>query len=340
MPPPAARPEYRHAVVKQAVYSAAEALAAVHRDPVVKAHYSGLALSNLRLVSSPGKRLYASYRKDDRVYWTAKPVAVPEGEAILTDGTGLVRARCGNRLSETAQLPVAPAAEAATEDELDQTTASALADVTVPTPLDAPREGYAALSGAGGSPVETPRGGARSTSPVMPSAGGDQLGQNGAPYYANNRGFGLPPNEAQGSSVPPVPSGSTGGTGQPLVILPVFPGIDTRSASAPLTNFVSQAPGNSDVPVNSPGGPNSGSRSTAQSPGSSEPKPPTSPPTIAEPLKYPEPSEPSNPNVPTEETPREDTPLTFITETPEPSTVLLIGTGLAVALAYRRRKLS
>jgi hypothetical protein len=41
-----------------------------------------------------------SYRLGDRVFWTRNPVRLAEGEAVLTDGGAIVRARCGNRISD------------------------------------------------------------------------------------------------------------------------------------------------------------------------------------------------------------------------------------------------
>src|SRR5437764_1059357 len=41
-------------------------------------------------------------------YVPRKRVWLPEGEAVLTDGDNLARARCGNRISFTPQQPVGP----------------------------------------------------------------------------------------------------------------------------------------------------------------------------------------------------------------------------------------
>ena len=57
------------------------------------------------VISQPLLR-YVSFRKNDRIYWTRKPVALRAGETLLTDGNHSARARCGNQVSETPQLPV------------------------------------------------------------------------------------------------------------------------------------------------------------------------------------------------------------------------------------------
>src|SRR5215467_132697 len=41
-----------------------------------------------------------------RFYWTRRPMRIPNGEVLLTDGRLYARARCGNRISET---PLGPA---------------------------------------------------------------------------------------------------------------------------------------------------------------------------------------------------------------------------------------
>jgi hypothetical protein len=42
--------------------------------------------------------VYVSYRRGNRVDWTDHRVEIPAQEVLLTDGTNLVRARCGNRI--------------------------------------------------------------------------------------------------------------------------------------------------------------------------------------------------------------------------------------------------
>jgi hypothetical protein len=114
------RPNYRYSVIPRGAYTVEELDAALARDPVVNAHYAGFDRAKLRMTRADGARLmYASYRKGDSVYWTGHRVRVAANEALITDGNHLARARCGNRLSDQAQLPLARAAP--TERELDDT---------------------------------------------------------------------------------------------------------------------------------------------------------------------------------------------------------------------------
>lgn len=114
------RPVYRHSVVPGGVHSDREAQTAAHRERIVAAHYQGLNLTKLTPVAldHPVDR-YVSFRRDGRIYWTSRRMRVPKGELLLTDGESLVRARCGNRLSETPQEPTtAWGAEEPTDAEL------------------------------------------------------------------------------------------------------------------------------------------------------------------------------------------------------------------------------
>lgn len=71
-------------------------------------HYADIGFLH-RSVITEDKWMYSSYKKDGRIYWTAKPVKISRFELLLTDRTRhtTVRGRCGNLLSETPRTPVA-----------------------------------------------------------------------------------------------------------------------------------------------------------------------------------------------------------------------------------------
>jgi hypothetical protein len=118
-PPPApARHVYPYSIVPGGVTSRTELARAVLADKTVAAHYAGFDTDKAELRTVPKARaVYVSYRKGDHVYWTAKKVMLAEGEAVLSDGRSDIRARCGNRISDTPQLPVE--ASGPSERELD-----------------------------------------------------------------------------------------------------------------------------------------------------------------------------------------------------------------------------
>lgn len=102
----ALRPVFPYSVVPGGVYSAAELRFQESRDQVVNRHYAGFDVGNARTISFDRDIfLYASYRKHDQIFWTARKLRIPKGEVLLFDGANLARTRCGNRLSEQPHTP-------------------------------------------------------------------------------------------------------------------------------------------------------------------------------------------------------------------------------------------
>lgn len=115
------RPEFAYSVVPKGVYTQDEVHQAVNDDALVAAHYSGVQLSRLKTISAgKSEALYVSFRKDNRIYWTSRPVTIPAGETVLSDGANTIRARCGNRLSPHPQVPVYPAPGEPKPEEFDR----------------------------------------------------------------------------------------------------------------------------------------------------------------------------------------------------------------------------
>ncbi len=98
---------YGHSVIPGGVRGSAELASVLERDAVVRAHYADFDSANARVVHVERARLvHVSYRMGDDIYWTKKTVRLVKGEALLTDGKSFVRARCGNRIADIAQLAV------------------------------------------------------------------------------------------------------------------------------------------------------------------------------------------------------------------------------------------
>ena len=101
-----ARTVYQYSVVPGGVYDRAEAATAVVRDRVVAVHYQGFDVGRATPVRNGRElRAFVSYRRGDHVYWTSRQVRVPAGELLLSDGAEMVRARCGNRVSDRPRMP-------------------------------------------------------------------------------------------------------------------------------------------------------------------------------------------------------------------------------------------
>jgi hypothetical protein len=96
----AARDIYPFSIVPGGVYDSRELADSVIRDPVAREHYQDLLPERFWPTQTSEPMLaYVSYRKAGAVNWTNHPVLIPAGEVVLTDGTHLLRARCGNRIS-------------------------------------------------------------------------------------------------------------------------------------------------------------------------------------------------------------------------------------------------
>ncbi len=105
-----ARPLFPYSVIPGGVRDAAELKATLRRDAVAARHYAGFRAENAVLIFLRYDRMaYVSYRLNHKIYWTSRKVRISHGEFLLTDGGNLVRARCGNRISETPQQPTSEA---------------------------------------------------------------------------------------------------------------------------------------------------------------------------------------------------------------------------------------
>jgi hypothetical protein len=116
--PRKARRVYPYSIIPGGVSDRAELVRMVASDKVVARHYASLDVNNVReLTVTRPRAVYVSYRKGDKVYWTAKKLMLAEGETLLSDGSSEVRTRCGNRISDVPQLPVET--RGPTPEELD-----------------------------------------------------------------------------------------------------------------------------------------------------------------------------------------------------------------------------
>ena len=113
-------PNYKYSVIPGGVRSAHDLAHAIQTDEVVADHYRDVDPSTMHPQKVSVERLaHVSYRINDRVFWTKKPVRIYEGETILTNGETEIRARCGNAISMSPLLPTS-------DDEPDSTELDAL----------------------------------------------------------------------------------------------------------------------------------------------------------------------------------------------------------------------
>jgi len=103
------RAVFPYSVIPGGVHSSSEFADAVQNDPEVAKHYRGFRLRATHVIRlKKDRRAYVSYRLGDQIYWTRHKVTLHAGEMLLTDGRNLARGRCGNRVSNSPELPVSP----------------------------------------------------------------------------------------------------------------------------------------------------------------------------------------------------------------------------------------
>jgi hypothetical protein len=101
LPADAQRAVFPYSVVPGGVDSVDALRKAIAADPVVAAHYKSFDLSKARVERLETPRVaHVSYRIGGNVYWTRKPLVLPAGERVITDGTHIARTRCANQVDD------------------------------------------------------------------------------------------------------------------------------------------------------------------------------------------------------------------------------------------------
>lgn len=356
---------YRYSIVPGGVADRGELVHAVKTDKVVAAHYASFDVSkaSAHTVDKP-RAVYVSYRKGDKVYWTASKTMLAQGETVLSDGKNEIRGRCGNRISELPQLPVEAkgpavaeldAVEAAQEDGQVLETAFAGDEGNNPVnwshPVGSFPNGAGLLAvtggqadGAGGAGGNTSmfasqQPGARSTSGGISSRMtlGSSSASSGSTDNTGSTDTGSTNTGSTNTGQEGSGSGGAGGTGTGSGGTAGAPG---NSASSP----AQPSPGGSDTtPATGPA--NGGQTpSGTQTPGADPlptvigtPTPPKSSMDQEKPSEIPRdpPPLPSTPPVTTEPVKQEPKPSGTV---PEPDSLWLNGIAFAAMLALRRKQ--
>jgi hypothetical protein len=331
------RPVYPHSIIRGGAYSSVELKQALARDSVAAVHYAGFRTSDAHLDRLERPRLaYLSYRIGKSVRWTRRAVPLPAGEAVLTDGTHLARARCGNRISFTPQEPVGP------EVDLDTPEAPPAQDVVpdagglpdiynlpmIVHDLFAPYYGGFPGGGLGGVLVGglVPESGGAGTQGVYiggfgggPGAGGPWLSHQPSPPVPGPN----PPVAWVPPTLPPFDFPVTWPIGVITFNLGSTPG--TTSAPPSVTTISTGPPGYYQVV------PPSGSSTPPPSGGGGTPPEDTPPPGDNPPGGNPPGGNPPPTfSVPPGSPPPPDLPPVPDTEVPEPSAAVSVGVGVAV----------
>jgi hypothetical protein len=218
------RAVYPYSVIAGGAQSPPELMEAMTADPVVARHYADFDVTKAHRVTLDAPQLmYVSYRIGNKVFWTKHRLALPRGEAMLSDGVNMARTRCGNRISVSPVRPNAPAEPTASDLDgpvfPDIVASPYLAAFSAsPPPLFA---GPIQSPGAGpGAPIVAvapffplPGGGGisgRNSSTPPPGGGGGGTPGGGAPPPSGGGGT---PGGGGGGTPPPSGGGGTPGGG-------------------------------------------------------------------------------------------------------------------------------
>ena len=289
------RPVFPYSVIEGGAYTVDELERAAADDPVVAAHYSNFALDKTRVERLSTARLaHVSYRIGNAVFWTRKPVVLPAGEAVLTDGVHVARTRCGNQVADKpGEVSADEPPPGVMDVPLDKVVGNPLAPLALgPAPTRLPLVSSRAPSSLGGG--EYPPLGAGSM-----RAPGVVLG--GAPAVADPGSGGETsqmPEPTDGTG-PPSPPGTPAPPGSP----PPSPGDPAPSPGTPAPSPSGPAP-SPRAPTPSPGAPAPSPSAPTPSPGAPAPSPSAPTPSPGTPAPQPStpPPSPGNP-VPSPSTP-------------------------------------
>lgn len=320
-----ARHVYPYSIIPGGVSGREELASVIKTDKVVAAHYASFDVDKaIKLTVGKPRAVHVSYRKGDKVYWTAKKLMLVEGETLLSDGRSEMRARCANRISDVPQFPVE--LNEPTAEELDSVIGVAMD--TAELGLDeAAADGFGLALASADLPSNSDTGGAsfgnirgnRTTLTKMASASGSSS------IDPSELG-----NATSGSTVgPPIvvaPSQSQtedkGDTPDPAETPGSKPSTPVPEVQPPAPDG-STTPGPDDTPVTLPAPPGNVPPPGEEPPtdGPDTPLPPLLPP---EPLPWPPGSLPEQPEEP-------------VHELPEPGTLWLSAAAFAGMLLLRRK---
>jgi len=218
------RAVYPYSVIAGGAQSPQELMEAMAADPVVARHYADFDVAKAHRVTLDAPQLmYVSYRIGNKVFWTKHKLALPKGEAMLSDGVNMSRTRCGNRISVSPVRPNAPAEPTAAEldgpvfpDIVASPYLAAFSASPPPWssgPMQSPGAGPGAPIVAVAPFFPLPGGGGisgRNSSSPPPGGGGGGTPGGGTPPPSGGGGGGTP--GGGGGGTPPPSGGGGGGT--------------------------------------------------------------------------------------------------------------------------------
>lgn len=357
---------YPYSVVPGGVSGQSELQRIIRTDRVVAAHYATFDAGKARsVVVDKPRAVHVSYRKGDKVYWTAHKVMLAPGETLLSDGRNEMRARCANRISDLPQYPVEahrPAMEELDQPvELAEGEEFALGPDGLPVAADGsiarhtgmrfPTRGGSGSAGSAGAsaaaPASSTLAGSLSSSasgigPVTTMGLSGASSSMGSRPRPSSRPTAEPATPAAPETDPDASSGSSSGssgapapsTAEPVTAEPVTDSVPdtTTTPGTPASNPGTQTPRPAPLPGTSP--------AAVAVPESSlvDPRPTPVPPTAAQPSQPGPVTEPLPPKPAPEALAPQPIEQPAPVEVPEPGSLWLFGLALAAMAVLRRRR--
>ena len=314
---------YPYSIVPGGLADRKELAHAIVMDKVVAVHYAAFEAdkATVETVRKP-RAVYVSYRKGDKVYWTAKKLHLAEGETLLSDGKNEIRGRCGNRISDVPQQPVE--ARGPSEEELDSSVAAddagdgAVQQVGMAVDGNPAGQGYALQTfGTGGTTQGS--NGSTHTSATLTSVPSNGLG----PIWDGGT---LPVSMISKASSD---TSDTGGSGTGTTGTETTPTSTAGTSSGTTIDTKDTPPGGTTPGSGTPSGGGTKPATTPNDPAQSTTDPGTKP--------LPGTLLPPTTDLPGQTNPPGKSP-TKPAKVPEPGTLWLGGAGVAALLASRRAK--
>ncbi len=213
------RINYPYSVIPYGVEAPEELKNAMVSDEAIAKHFQGFDFRHAHfIVLDKDACAYVSFKKDKKIRWTQKCVALHRGEKIYTDGFYMIRALCGNQVSYTPQAPSAPVAlsklgPVVNPDEMPGAVAPETASQAPAVPATVAKgSAPPPIGSAPGAPPIVIAGGPPTIPIVIPPGGGGSCCRPSTPHGPPG-----PPGPPPGPPGPPinVPEGS--GTGMMLL---------------------------------------------------------------------------------------------------------------------------
>jgi len=99
-------PILNYSLIPGGISTLVEFRAAVAANSVLRARFADFNWDAAYITRTQNPMyVFVSFVKDGHLFWTKKPMLIPAGEAIITDGVHTILMRCGNEIAWTPQTP-------------------------------------------------------------------------------------------------------------------------------------------------------------------------------------------------------------------------------------------